>query len=370
MELLKEISKRDSCIIDCFPIKIINQTIIKYKCNCGTEHNRDFRSIKEKGAFCTNCMKKNGILKKEETNLKKFGVKYPSQSKDIQEKTQETNLEKYGVNWSFQSDDVKEKIKETNLERYGVENPGQSEEIKEKIKAINLERYGVENAMQNDQVKEKLKATCLERYGVEYPTQNDEVKEKSKATCLERYGVEYSLQSCEVKEKSKATCLQRYGFEHAKQSEEVKEKAKATTLERYGVENPMQNEEIFEKCMKSSASRKIYTFSNGKQIKLQGYEPLAIDDIIKNGFEIDDIITSQKEIPKIWYINNNIKHRYYCDIFLKSINKLIEVKNPFGYKYNYEIIMLKAKACIKQGFNYEIWIYDQKGNKQVVKEFN
>lgn len=50
---------------------------------------------------------------------------------------------------------IKEKRKQTNLERFGVENPYQSKEIQEKIKQKNLELYGVEYSTQRKDVKEK-----------------------------------------------------------------------------------------------------------------------------------------------------------------------------------------------------------------------
>ena len=45
---------------------------------------------------------------------------------------------------------------------------------------------------------------------------------------------------------------------------------------------------------------------------------------------------------------------------------MIEVKSEWIYnKYNVNIVE-KAKECIKQGFDYELWIYDSKKNKQII----
>ena len=86
----------------------------------------------------------------------------------------------------YESDERKEKIRQTNLERYGVENPNQSKEIQNKTKKTNLERYGVENPNQSKEIREKTKQTNLERYGVESPLQSKEIQEKIKQTNLER----------------------------------------------------------------------------------------------------------------------------------------------------------------------------------------
>lgn len=52
-----------------------------------------------------------------------------------------------------------------NIEKYGVRNPSQLKEIKEKIKKNNLKKYGVEST---NKLPEKIQArlnTCLEKYG-------------------------------------------------------------------------------------------------------------------------------------------------------------------------------------------------------------
>ena len=72
-------------------------------------------------------------------------------------------------------------------------------------------------------------------------------------------------------------------------------------------------------------------------------------------------------------MNNNRKHRYYVDIYIPSINKMIEVKSTRTYQLNLEdTIFPKANACIKQGFYYEIWVYSDKNGKkkEIITEFN
>ena len=68
-----------------------------------------------------------------------------------------------------------EKFKQTCLKKYGVEYASQSKEIKEKIKQTCLKKYGVECSFQSKEIKEKIKQTCLKRYGVENPSQNPEI---------------------------------------------------------------------------------------------------------------------------------------------------------------------------------------------------
>ena len=78
----------------------------------------------------------------------------------------------------------------------------------------------------------------------------------------------------------------------------------------------------------------------------------------------NDIVVGCKNVPNIWYNDKNgKKHRHYVDIFIPSQNKCIEVKSTWTEKININNIFLKQNAGKQLGFNYEIWIYDSKGNK-------
>lgn len=126
--------------------------------------------------------------KREKTNLKKYGVKNPAQSKEFQEKAKQTNLKRYGAENPFQSSEIKTKIELTNLERYGVTNPFQSKEIKEKQKRTCLLRYDVENPLQSEKIKEKIRKTNLEKYGTEIASQSVLVRQKTSNRFIQETG--------------------------------------------------------------------------------------------------------------------------------------------------------------------------------------
>ena len=208
--------------------------------------------------YCTvvKCNKENELItcgsnsckhkKYEDTCIKKYGVKNPSQLQEVQNKMKATNLERYGCESAIQNEKIKNKIKETNLERYGHECALQSEEVKKKTKETMIKRYGVDHPSRSQEIKNKKIETYREHFGVDNPFQSTEVRNKFAKTLKEKYGEDIVniSQVKEIQDKIKATNLERYGHECVLQSEEIKKKTKETMMERYGVDNAMKSEEI------------------------------------------------------------------------------------------------------------------------------
>jgi hypothetical protein len=340
--------------------------------------------------------------KMKNNNMDKYGVEFISQVPEVRQKAKNTNMERYGVEYTFQSDLVQEKSKNTIKEKYGVEFVSQVPEVRQKAKNTNMERYGVEYATQSDIVKEKTIQTNLTKYGVEFVSQVPEVRQKAKNTNMERYGVEYATQSDIVKEKTIQTNLTKYGVENPSQNENIKikkeetcmknygvkssfqmeetkqknrlvmienkkdiiEKSKNTCLEKYGVEHPAQNPEIMAKCSKNAYKLKDYILPSGNIIKIQGYENYALDELLQDGILEEDIVNGCKNVPEIWYEDvNKIKHRHYVDIFISSQNRCIEIKSTWTAEKKKDCIFLKQKAGKELGYQYEIWVYNKKGEK-------
>jgi hypothetical protein len=90
----------------------------------------------------------------------------------------------------------------------------------------------------------------------------------------------------------------------------------------------------------------------------------GVKELIESEYCENDIITGCKNVPTIWY-NDTIgkKHRHYVDIYIPSKNKCIEVKSTWTLKLQKSNIFLKQNAAKELGYEYEIWIYDSKGNK-------
>jgi len=205
----------------------------------------------------------------------------------------------------------------------------------------------------NNRLK-KTKETNLKKYGCENPYQNEEIKKKCRKIKKERYGDEHFVN---VK-KRQQTNLKKYGVSSYSKTKEYKNKCIKTSLEKYGTEYPMQSKDINKKSMVNACNFKEYILPSGKIVKIQGYENKALDELFKNGYKEEDVLMDRLDVPKIRYTDKNGKRRlYYPDIYIKSENKIIEVKSEYTYNYNLNTNLLKEKACINNGFNFEFKIY-------------
>jgi hypothetical protein len=191
-----------------------------------------------------------------------------------------------------------------------------------------------------------------------------EMIEKQKKTWLAKYGVTNIGMVPEKIEKIKQTCLEKYGG-HPKTNKEVQEKWKETCLEKYGG-HPNQNKEVQAKSEATSYHYKEYMMPSGNVIKYQGYENLALDELIYM-YDEEDIIIGRTNIPTIEYYVNDIKHVYFPDFFIKSENKIVEVKSEWTVQLKRGNIEEKASATVKAGYKYEIWVYSDKRVKVATK---
>ncbi len=309
--------------------------------------------------------------KARQTNMKRYGGPSSMCDPKIREKARKTNIERYGVDNPMQSDEVKAKARKTNMQRYGGPNPICDPKIREKIKQTNIERYGGPNPMCDPKIREKIKQTNMKRYGGPAPLCDPKVLAKAQQTNIERYGVSNPMKSQEVQEKAKQTNIERYGGAGPMASKEVREKYKQTCLERYGVENVSQCPEIAARILKSSYYQKDYILPSKKIVKIQGYEGFCLDDLFSEGYMESDIELGISNIPVIDYIFNNVKRKYFPDIYIPRQNKIIEVKSRYTLDKQKEKNIAKAQACIDEGYDFEFRVYKEKGKLvEIIKDIN
>ena len=93
-------------------------------------HEQTKRDYFEKTGYVNPGQDPNVIIARENTMLKRYGVRYCSQINNHKEKVKQTCLNRYGVEHASQSNEIKQKHKETNIKKYGVEYTFQSESVK------------------------------------------------------------------------------------------------------------------------------------------------------------------------------------------------------------------------------------------------
>jgi hypothetical protein len=256
----------------------------------------------------------------------------PTNLKARTEGYQKTMMERYGVINGFQDEAIKEKSKNTLLAKYGYDNPNKSPAIKKKTKSTKLDRYGDENYVN----PEKNKSTCMTRYGVTNVNKLDSVREKISDTQGERYG----------------------GMGWG--SPTIGRKIKDTNLQRYGTEIPMHNEELFIKQKVACFKMKDYTLPSGRIVKVQGYEPFALNMLMSHYGEAD-VVVSRRDLPKFFYTIDGKLHKYYPDVYVKSTNTIVEVKSMWTSTKNVEVDKLKMESVINNGCNFRRLIFNGKG---------
>lgn len=215
------------------------------------------------------------------------------------------------------------------------------------------------------------KQTCLKRYGVEHALQNIEIKNKMIATNNSKYGVDFTWQS----ESIKSTIRDSMQFSHGVNSFLEKEEIRAMGIKKliennnklYGVDHIMQTEKYFDNIKRAGYKLKSYKFPSGKIVNVQGYENLALDELLKKYHE-DDIITDNIEICKhigkiIWVSSDGKSHRYYPDIYIKSDHIIYEIKSTWSFSLDIETNNKKMNACKHKNVDFKFMIYEKNSKK-------
>ena len=132
--------------------------------------------------------------------------------------------------------------------------------------------------------------------------------------------------------------------------------------------HPNQNKEVQAKSEASSYKFRDYMMPSGNIVKVQGYEHIALDELVQL-YEEEDILVGRSNIPTIDYYINDTKHVYFPDFLIKSENKIIEIKSEWTIQLKRGNVEEKALATIKEGYRYEIWVYNIKKVKVETKVY-
>lgn len=229
-------------------------------------------------------------------------------------------------------------------------------------------RYGknIKNSFQAKEVKEKIKKTYIEKYGVDHNFKVEDIKQKAKETCIEKYGVSSFTKTEEFKKKYRETINKKWNVDHYSQTDEFKEKCKTVWLKNYGTGHPMQNAEQCQKTLEKIHKFKDYIFPSGRIARVQGYEDKALDLLLSEGVDENDILVNKNEIlDEIGNVRYTFKKKeriYFPDFFIKSSKTVIEVKSTWTYDNNGKLkrkdnmLFAKEKACLDSGFYFRVII--------------
>ena len=240
------------------------------------------------------------------------------------------------------------------LEKYDVDTVAKLQDTKEKIMSTCLKKYGETSNLKTNETKRKIKKTNLEKYGVEYPMQSDDVKLKRQYTFNSKYGVDEITSSEHFKRKFKTTMLEKYGVTSALQNKDILKKCQETNMDRYGVHNPTLNSSILEKAQHNSFLRKEFTWKTGETSLVQGNEPIVLKELEDDGYSFNEVKTSPKDMPDIWYEFEGETKKYIPDFFIPKENLLIEVKSDFTLNLEPAKNNAKFQAAKDAGYNFRL----------------
>jgi endogenous inhibitor of DNA gyrase (YacG/DUF329 family) len=215
----------------------------------------------------------------------------------------------------------------------------------------------------------KTEKTWRVKYGCANPSQNQKIKNKKIATCLKNFGVKHPQQSKAVRELTSKNVQRAYGYSNVGQVPEFQKKRKDTMVERFGAVNAMGNRKIrqraYRRAQKNKFSRKEYVLGK-RTVKVQGYEPQALDYILGLGkIQAKDIRVESDGLPAFEYTAAGVKKLYFPDM-LVSQNIIVEVKSTWTLLANnaqFSTVKRKRRACVSKGYKFKLLIMQSSGEK-------
>ena len=229
--------------------------------------------------------------------------------------------------------------------------------IQSKRRKTNLRKYGVDIASKLPNVIEKNKQSHIKNWG-DYAMRTNEVLMKRNDTCIERYGG-VGMASEELFSKMKKTNVEKYGVEYYSSTNDWYDRCVKTASEKYGKEWVSKVDSINAKQQSGGYSYYDFEFPSGKVVRVQGYEPKVLTKLVVDYDEDDIVVGVQNIIDCIGffhYVYENKTHRYYPDIYIKSENRVIEVKSDYTFNKEKEKNLLKRDSVINKGINFNFII--------------
>jgi hypothetical protein len=246
-----------------------------------------------------------------------------------------------------------EKMKHT----WNTKSDKEINKIQSKRIKTNLQKYGVGIASKLPEVIEKNKQSHIKNWG-DYAMRNKYIIEKRNGTLIERYGG-VGMASEELYSKMKNTNMEKYGVEYYSSTNDWYDKCVRTALEKYGKEWVSKVDSINAKQQSGGYSYYDFEFPSGKVVRVQGYEPKVLAKLVVDYSENDIIVGVQNIIDEIGFFHyeyENETHRYYPDIYIKSQNRVVEVKSTYTFNKEKEKNLLKRESVLNKNINFNFII--------------
>ena len=318
---------------------------IDVKCDvCGLEKNISYfsyvRNIKNSNIYtCQKC----SIEKYKLTNIEKYGVEFPIQSKEIKERRKKNNIEKYNVDEPSKLESIKEKIRITKKLKYDDENYNNKEKTKE-TKKLKYDNINYNN-------REKANTTCIQRYGVENVSQSETIKNKKRETSIKNYNVDnysksdiYKIDRIDIlKEKYKNINILNVC------NNKLILNCDCNKCHNYEIDITVLRNRIIYKTILCTVCNPISSYSNS------GHE-INIRNFIKENYNKEIILN-----------NRNIIKPYELDIYLPDLKFALEFNGLYWHcemnkESNYHLN--KTEECEKHGLQLLHIFEDDWLNKQ------
>lgn len=366
-DLLNELMERDGATliktINVSKNDLLNSTSrIYYKCYCGEEHNKLFSGIyKTRGAFCRKHVNNEEQYHKASLNHNKRYTEYYINEIAIRDCATVTHINHTNRLNTLTGESIitfnchcgKEYNKKAKIiaDKSGMfcklhTNINKQNKINEKVgkkytfdylyklmKRDNATLISIKNISNMDDPNCNSLITFVCHCGKEHNKKFKDMDDYGGAFC------KYHTQQ-NAKQKGIEYCNIEYGYNWAIQSPGVRDKI---DFKRFDF--------------------KEYTFPSGKIELIQGFENIALDFLLNMGYDEEDLVVNrrenrQREIP--YYYKKEFRN-HEIDIYIKSTNTIIEVKSDFTFDMGKQKVLAKQIGAKYLGYNYEIWVYNVKG---------
>lgn len=211
---------------------------------------------------------------------------------------------------------------QNNIKKFGVRFPSQSEVYRRKQRNVCMEKYGSEYYSQTIEGRNRMRNVWANFTSED----RERISNRKKETCRVRYGGDAPLSSEAIKEKTRETCLRKYGTSSVLSNKDIQEKIKRTNLERYGVENAMMNEKISKKSSASLSTKEVQQKMYNTKKKNHTFNTSKIEREFKQWLDEHNI--------NYKYQYKSDQYPFVCDFYFPDRDLYLEIQGSWTHGFH------------------------------------